>query len=390
MNASVQRLLIHIIRLLLRTLYIFPVRRNKVLFMSYVGRQYSCSPKYLFQHLAQLDGSHLDLVWVYEGPQPADEDFKVAKKIRPNSFRYIFEAMTCAVFVTNIAVTSYIPFRKKQVTINTWHGGGAYKKAGLDITNSKIAQAKVEMIRRQTTRFLSSSKTFSAVMHTAYRIENDQLLEFGLPRNDLLLSAERREYMRQIVRSFYGIPTATRLVLYAPTFREYSFDADNEVIAVSELLDCLRQKNDTDWAFSFRTHHHWLGETPVTKTQSIDVTAYPDMQELLCAADILITDYSSCMWDFSLTGKPCFIYAPDADQYRQERDFYMPMSQWPFPVALNNGELIRNIMAFDPADYARRVKQHHDDLGSCESGQATQIVGELILSACRGKGRDQA
>ena len=109
-----------------------------------------------------------------------------------------------------------------------------------------------------------------------------------------------------------------------------------------------------------------------------DVTNYPDMQELLCAADILITDYSSCMWDFSLMYKPCFIYATDIEQYTQERDFYTPMSEWPFPIATNTDELINNILNFNQEEYVQKVKQHHKALGSFEDGHASERILKIL------------
>ena len=113
------------------------------------------------------------------------------------------------------------------------------------------------------------------------------------------------------------------------------------------------------------------------------------MQELLCAADILITDYSSCMWDFSLMYKPCFIYATDIDQYKQERDFYTPMSEWPFPIATNTDELINNILNFNQEEYVEKVKQHHKALGSFEDGHACERVCKLIEDIIDGKVQKQ-
>lgn len=79
----------------------------------------------------------------------------------------------------------------------------------------------------------------------------------------------------------------------------------------------------------------------------VDVSGYADMQELLCATDVLLTDYSSFMWDYSLTGRPCFIYANDLDQYKKERNFHTPITDWPFPMAERNSELQKEILGFD-------------------------------------------
>ena len=102
------------------------------------------------------------------------------------------------------------------------------------------------------------------------------------------------------------------------------------------------------------------------------------MQELLYAANVVITDYSSLMWDFSLTGRPCFLYADDLDDYERERGFYMPSSQWPYPIARNNDELEKNILGFDCGLYRQAVREHHKVCGSYEQGRACETVLRII------------
>jgi CDP-glycerol glycerophosphotransferase len=114
-----------------------------------------------------------------------------------------------------------------------------------------------------------------------------------------------------------------------------------------------------------------------------NATDYPDMQELLQCAQVLLTDYSSCMWDFSLMGKPCFLYARDIAEYRGERDFYTPIESWPFPLASDNAELARVIGAFDETAYRNAVRAHHAALGAAETGTATAQCVERIAAFLR-------
>ena len=110
-----------------------------------------------------------------------------------------------------------------------------------------------------------------------------------------------------------------------------------------------------------------------------NATAYPDMQDLLQCADVLLTDYSSCMWDFSLMHKPCFLYARDISEYRGERDFYTPIEDWPFPLASNNDELAQVIADFDEDTSHAAVDRHHEELGSTESATAARQCAERIV-----------
>jgi CDP-glycerol glycerophosphotransferase len=102
------------------------------------------------------------------------------------------------------------------------------------------------------------------------------------------------------------------------------------------------------------------------------------MQELLLIADVLITDYSSCSWDFSLTSKPCFIFAPDLDYYLTNRGIYTPIDTWPYPLARTNEELVNNIINFEKREYDVKVKKHYEDLGSYEQGSATSKMTGIL------------
>ena len=117
----------------------------------------------------------------------------------------------------------------------------------------------------------------------------------------------------------------------------------------------------------------------------MDLSDYPDMQELSCAADVMINDFSSSMWDFMLTGRPSFLFAVDLEHYVQTTQVYTPVSEWPFPKAVNNDQLEKNILTFDEEAYKLACEKHYKALGGCETGQATKLVCERIFEKCYGK-----
>ena len=107
------------------------------------------------------------------------------------------------------------------------------------------------------------------------------------------------------------------------------------------------------------------------------------MQELLLVSDVLINDFSSCMWDFMLTKKPCFIFAKDLQHYIDTTDVYTPVSEWPFSKATSNEELVKNILSFDEKEYLCACKKHYTDLGGCETGKAAVLVADRIEELCK-------
>ena len=125
-----------------------------------------------------------------------------------------------------------------------------------------------------------------------------------------------------------------------------------------------------------RSHH--IMEGIQASGSCVNVTNYPDMQELIIASDVLISDYSSCMWDYSLTKKPIFVYAPDLHEYENNIDFFMPAGDWGFPLAKNNAELAKNILSFSNEDYQTKLENYMSPLGSYEGINATRIVCEWL------------
>ena len=110
------------------------------------------------------------------------------------------------------------------------------------------------------------------------------------------------------------------------------------------------------------------------------------MQELLCASDAMINDFSSSMWDFMLTGRPSFLFAVDLDHYVATTEVYTPVSEWPFPKATSNDELEQNILNFSEENYAASCDRHYRDLGGSETGEATKLICQRIYEQCYSKG----
>ena len=107
----------------------------------------------------------------------------------------------------------------------------------------------------------------------------------------------------------------------------------------------------------------------------LDVSSYEDMQELMACADCLLSDYSSCMWDFLPTGKPVLVYAPDLDAYTgTDRSFFIPPEKWPYPMAMNQRELEDRIRSFDPVAFGAGAAAHRKEFGSYDDGHACQAL----------------
>lgn len=113
---------------------------------------------------------------------------------------------------------------------------------------------------------------------------------------------------------------------------------------------------------------------------AVDATSYDDIQELLVSADALISDYSSVVFDYMLSQKPCFMYATDIEEYKNDRNFYIPLDEMPFPIAVNNKTFIDNIENFDDNTYRNSIRAFADKYGMIDDGSASRRCADWILS----------
>ena len=355
----------------------------RVNFIAFSGRQYSDSPRRISELLLR-EHPEIQQIWAFNDPEKFRFlEEKGIKVVKYKSLQYLCYVMTSKVYVDNAEFWSILKFRPGQMVLQTWHGGGAYKRVGghrIDV-NRREQQHAVEKMNK-ITLFLSSSRAFTDfVIRGAYQYKGE-VLECGLPRNDDLLKVDAAVPAK--VRQALDIPEHAKVLLYAPTFRN-SHSLDLYDVDFSRLQKALEARFGGEWVILLRMHYYLSDKAMSSALPFLrNATDYPDMQDLLLSADALLTDYSSCMWDFSLMHKPCFLYARDIAEYRGERDFYTPIESWPFPLAANNEELEQVIAQFDESRYHETVLRHHRDLGSTESGTAAKQCAERIAAFLRG------
>ncbi|MCI8372596.1 MAG: hypothetical protein HFH28_11715 [Clostridiaceae bacterium] len=368
MKQMLKEIVTHLLRIFLRLFRIVKLKNNRIVFEAYDGKNYSCNPRYISEYLNQEYPDLFQKYWVYQN-KPFDIQDHNVLQIKRNSLNYCYYMLTSKIIIVNSGIPRYLPFRTKQIIINTWHGGGAYKK-------NFVSAANQQLYNKQITHFISSSELFETyVIRESFGFQGT-VLKFGMPRNDLLY--QNPAVLSKAAQSSLGI--TKKCALYAPTWRKnknmLEFGLDYAM-----LKKALEKKLGGEWIILKRLHHEMntqnINENP---NFVIDVGAYPDMQELLAFSDVLITDYSSTIWDYSILRKPCFLYVPDLSSYKNERDFYIDIHEWPFALAENNAELCKCIQEFEETAYLKKIDAHHKLLGSYEQGNACQQTADFIIN----------
>lgn len=362
-----------VMRCLLRIYYLIPLKK-RIVFEAFNGKQITCNPYYIYCYM-QKQYPDYEYIWCYN-----KKEEKSVHCIPRNSLAYIYYLLTSAVYITNDTIPQYIPFRKKQMVINTWHGGGSYKRVGTELGEKCNWYNRLNLKRtsKSTSYFLSSSEVFTEAAPKSFLIPSEKILPIGMPRNDIFFNQQQMEEANRKVRSLYNIPNGSFIVLYAPTFRTTN---DNLQPNFLSMVNAIKERFNPTKVYVFIRAHHLMNisDENLPKDLCINVSSYPYMQELLATANMLISDYSSCIWDYSFTYRPCFLYVPDLSQYKSDRDFHKPIETWGFPIAQTNKELINIIRTFDYSLFKQAMTKHQNTLKSYEKGTATIAVCNLIL-----------
>ncbi|MDE7095525.1 MAG: CDP-glycerol glycerophosphotransferase family protein, partial [Anaeroplasmataceae bacterium] len=204
------------------------------------------------------------------------------------------------------------------------------------------------------------------------------ILEAGVPREDVLVG--NVDSYKKKVLEFFNVQNDTNIILYAPTFRQVR-NMQNFTFDYEAVVQELERKFNENYILLIRLHpndamlYKNIKETEKVKNASV----YPDMQELLLASNILLTDYSSTMFEFSILNKMVLIFARDLEDYlKTEREMYFNILDLPFPIARNDEELINNIKELNQESYKVGVNAFLDQLGYCPLGGASLAVVDYI------------
>jgi CDP-glycerol glycerophosphotransferase len=358
--------------------------RDMIVFDSMGGKRYSCSPRAIFEELRRREPD-LEFVWTSaDGQFPPSEG---ARTVLKNS-REHYEALARArVVVANSRMHPWYRKRDGQTYLQTWHGT-PLKTLAFDLTTLTEHRGKgweeITVDVAQWDVLISPNPYTTQIMRRAYRYDGE-ILETGYPRNDLLKAPDAKE-RGAAVRACLGIAPDKRVVLYAPTWRD-DLIVGNGPRRVYELaLDMKRARAALggDHVLLLRAHHFmatdraWRGGDGFL----VDVSDYPDIADLYLAADVLVTDYSSAMFDFAVTGKPMLFFAYDLERYRDEvRGFYFDLeAQAPGPVLRTSDEVVAALRAGAHDAYADAYASFVRTYCPYDDGFASVRVIQRILA----------
>ena len=342
---------------------------NHIVMFNVFQGNYTCNCKYISEML--LNDNYLQ-IWVKTTfSNKTNDNFPKCsnlKTVKEYSLRFYYYLAKSKILFDNGIQYQFAKIMKKknQVIINTFHGSMGLKR--LDTNHGWIEKAK--KYDSKIDYLISNSKFEDDVYRSIW--EKAEILKFGHPRNDILFNINPK--IKEKVCNFFDINYDAKICLYAPTFRNNgkSFEMPNFL----QLRETLIEKFGGNWIILIRMHYKMMNSIKlnISNNYIIDANNYPNIQELICALDVGITDYSSWICDQVLTTKPGFLFTPDLEDYVDERGFYYSLDKTPFPICKNNNELMSAILNFDESKYDINRKKFLDELGCVEDGKATERV----------------
>ena len=360
--------------LLMCFLKVFVVTDEKlILFNSFGGKKYDDSPYAIYQEMVK-DSRFKDykLMWAFHNPDKFDE---VKDKIKSDSFAYFIATLKARVWVTNSAIQRGMSYRgKKTFSLNTWHGT-PLKKMGIDVQpdiNNAIMQGY--------SAFLAQSEYEKEKMSKAYNINPNKFHVFGLPRNDALanFSKEKQDTAKELL----GISKEKKVILYAPTFRDYQLDENfAQTLDIPLNYKKWEEKMGDKYVFLLRVHYEVAKHThlPIGKMWK-DVSNYNNLDTLMIASDILITDYSSIMFDYAILDRPIICYTYDYKEYEEKRGMYFDVRDYLVSFE-NENELAEYLFSenlTDSIEKADRFKKKFVEQYGCAAKKSVDLIYKSI------------
>jgi teichoic acid ribitol-phosphate primase len=312
-----------------------------------------------------------------------------------NSLQAGYHLATAQVFIVDDYFFPLYVVRPRpgSTIIQVWHACGAFKKFGRSIgersfgTNPALTE-RVEIHSNYDVCLASSRATAECYAEAFGRPLESFVWSVGIPRTDIFFKDEVISDISRRIGERYGIPPGRRVILYAPTFRgdrtyQARHPADLDLRLLHEVLG-------TDHVLLLRLHPFVHSRSAPPKGLAdfvIDVSDHPDVNELMLASDVLITDYSSVIFEFALLDRPIVFFAPDHDAYERERGFYFDYRQeGPGPVFETTRGVAEYLRAGD-FDTARLAQFRQKWFAVADGHAAERFVDQLVLPALQRKGR---
>lgn len=350
----VNKFIFFISSIIYKGLTIFKVRANRVIMECDYGKGFYGNLQYIYEEIEREKLPLEIIIPINKGVEiKIKEDDKV-KIVRTRTPKHLYYLATSKLWITNNHYYHFLEKRKETTMINTWHALGAFKKFGLDSakTHEEIERFKADS--KNIDYLLVSSEELKPIYSKALGVNENKILSMGIPRTDILFNEVSKESIRGAFLSKYPELKNKKVILYAPTFRDDEKMNFNMKLNLHELQNKLGE----DYKFLYKLHPIIRNPYVVQeelKDFAIDM-GKENINDLMIIADLLITDYSSVIFEYSLLNKPMIFFAYDYDKYKNQlRNFYFDFEEFiPGNMVTTTEEIIDFVGKVDRNDFDKK------------------------------------
>lgn len=379
------------VRLAYRLTYrLIPCEKNMVLFISFHGRGYSDNPKAIYEYLRKQN-SDLKYIWAIKNHKQKNIQIEGAKVIEYFSIPYFYYLARSKYWVVNCKLPTYILKKENQVYLQTWHGTPLKRLAHdivLDNKDTTFYRSKMsaeEMYNtydedvRKYNYMISPNPYSTKVFKSAFRINEERLIETGYPRNDILVNSTNDQIVR--IKEKLGLPKDKKVILYAPTWRDNSYVIEGYTFKLQVDFRKWQEALGEEYIVVFKPHYLIINDFDIKAFEGFvyEASATSDIAELYLISDLLITDYSSVFFDYAILNRPMYFYMFDLDEYASElRGFYFDIYETlPGPIVQNENDLLAQIKNSN-FDYDR-LKKFNQEFNEFHDGQCAKKVCDILF-----------
>lgn len=336
-----------------------PRKKNKIIFGSWMGNGIKDNPKYFYEYLINVLGDNYEYIWITKDLKNTKFDNKSTKVYKYGSLRSIYAIITSGISVFNHGFIDFnkVNLIKGSYQIQLWHGV-PWKKIGYDgVKNLEKNSIKFKIIDWYShyNLYLASSDKYAKQIESAFNVNAHNIIKCGQPRNSILFDKEKCEELKLKYLKKFNKNKTCKIITYMPTFRNIKIEDD--VFLIEKELKIIK-KNVKDDILIIRKEHFVNKENENSCASVINLPEI-ESQELLAITDILITDYSSCFFDFLIRDKPIIHYIYDYEYYKNEdRGLYYTIDEVQCGlIAYNKEELVNCLLHIFEVDDANVLRK---------------------------------
>lgn len=362
-----------------------PINDKTIMFESFLGKNMSDSPKYIYKYLSENYPGKFKFVWVFNDKRDdLPEDIIQVKRF---SLKHLYYIATSKFWVSNMRQPKWYTKRDEQIFLSCWHGTPLKRLVfDMDEVHSASKTYKQDFYEqsRKWDYLISANRYSTDIFKSAFLFDNP-ILELGYPRNDLLHAPNKDEISNQLKEKL-GIPKDKKVVCYCPTWRDDEYYKPGKYKFKLALdLKRLHEELGDEYFFILRTHYFIADSIDVEGLEGFvyNASKYDDVTELYLISDVLITDYSSVFFDYANLKRPMLFFTYDLEKYRDTlRGFYLDLEKdCPGPIIKTNTELIEKLKDFEKLreDYKDQLDEFYNRFCYLEDGNASKRIAEEVI-----------